>query len=96
MEVSRLEIKSERQLPAYATVTATLDPSRLGDLHHSSRQPRIVNPLSKARGRTCILMDTSGVCNPLSHNGNSPPPTFFSVKNFEKMTYHCTFEINLH
>ena len=30
------------------------DPS---DLHHSSRQPRILNPLSKARDQTRILMD---------------------------------------
>ena len=31
-------------------------------LHHSSRQHRIVNPLSEARDRTCILMDAGRVC----------------------------------
>ena len=36
MEVSRLGVESELQLPGYATVTATLDPSRVCDLHHSS------------------------------------------------------------
>ena len=34
-------------------------------------QHQILNPLSKARDRTCILMDTNGACWPLSHNGNS-------------------------
>ena len=35
MEVPKLGVKSELQLPAYTTVTATLDPSRICDLHHS-------------------------------------------------------------
>ena len=52
-------VKSELQLLAYATATATPDPSRVWDLHHSSRQCRISDPLSEARDRTCILMDTS-------------------------------------
>ena len=55
MEVPRLGFKSE--LPAYATATATPDPSRVCDLHHSLRQHGIHNPLSEARDQTCILMD---------------------------------------
>uniref|UniRef100_A0A8D0YBB2 Toll interacting protein n=1 Tax=Sus scrofa TaxID=9823 RepID=A0A8D0YBB2_PIG len=35
--------------------------SHLCDLHHSSQQPWVLNPLSKARGRTCVLMDASWV-----------------------------------
>ena len=42
------------------------------NLHHSSQQHQILNPLSKATDQTCILMDTSQVLNLLSHNGNSP------------------------
>ena len=38
---------------------------------HSSRQCWILNPLSEARDRTHILMDTSGVCNWLNHNRNA-------------------------
>ena len=38
------------------------DPSRVCDLHHSSWQHWILNPLSKASGRTHILMDPSQVC----------------------------------
>jgi len=31
-------------------------------LHHSSQQYQILNPLSEARDRTCILMDASQIC----------------------------------
>ena len=37
------------------------DPSRVCILHHSSQQHQILNPLSKARGQTHVLMDTSQV-----------------------------------
>ena len=56
MDVPSLSVKSEPQLPAYTTARATLDPSRVCDLHHSSWQRQILNPLSRARDRTCILM----------------------------------------
>ena len=59
MEVSRLEDEMELQLPAYAT--AAQDPSLACDLHHSSRQRGILNPLSKARGRTHNLMVLSRI-----------------------------------
>ena len=35
----RQGFKSKPQLPAYTTATATLAPSRVCDLHHSSWQP---------------------------------------------------------
>ena len=52
MEVPRLGFKLELQLPAYARATAMPDPSRVCDLHHSSQQCRILNPLSEARDGT--------------------------------------------
>ena len=55
---------------AYTTAIATPDLSRVCDLHHSSRQLRILNPLSEAI-RTCVLMDTSQTLFPLSHDRNS-------------------------
>ena len=61
MEVARLAAELELQLPAYTTATATRDPSRVCDLHRSSWQRRILNPLSKARDRACVLMDASQV-----------------------------------
>ena len=58
----RLGAEWELQLPAYTTATATQDLSLVFDLHHSSRQCRILNPLSEATDRTHNLMDTSRVC----------------------------------
>ena len=71
MEVPRLGVKSELQLLTSATATAKPVPSHIFDLYHSSRQPQILNPLSEPRDRSHILMDTSQVLNPLSHNRNS-------------------------
>ena len=71
MEVPNLGVQSELQLPATATATTTLDLSSVCNLHHSSWQCQILNPLSEARDRTCILMETSWVLNPLSHHRNS-------------------------
>ena len=56
MEVPRLGVQLELQLLAYTTATATSDPSRVWDPHHSPRQCQILNLLSKARNRTRNLM----------------------------------------
>ena len=69
MEVPRLGVELELQLPAYISATVTWDTSHICDIHCSSWQHWILNPLSEARDQ--ILMDTSLVCNPLSCNGNS-------------------------
>ena len=45
MEFPRLGVWSELQLLAYATATAMWDPSCICDLHHSSWQCQILNPL---------------------------------------------------
>ena len=45
-----------------ATATATWAPSCVCDLHHSSWQCRILNPLGEDRDRTCVLTDTSQIC----------------------------------
>ena len=76
MEVLRLGVKSELQLPAYTTATATWDLSPVCNLHNSSWQHQILNPLIEARDRTSILMDTSWVRYPPSHKGNSYIHTF--------------------
>ena len=51
MEVPRLRDESELYSPAYTTATAMPDLSRI-----CSRQCWILNPLSKARDKTCNLM----------------------------------------
>ena len=71
MKVPRLGAETELQLPAYTTATAMRDLNQFCNLHHSSWQCWLLNPLSEARDRTSIFMDTSQVCNPLSHNRNS-------------------------
>ena len=61
MEVPRLGAELELQLLAYVTATATWDPSHVCHLHWSSWQCQTLNPLSRARDWTHILMDTSQV-----------------------------------
>ena len=60
-EVPRLRVKSELQLLAYTTNTATQDLSCICDLHHSSQQRRILNPRSEARDGTGNLMVLSRI-----------------------------------
>ena len=72
MKVPRLGVESELQLPACSTATATWDLRYVCDLHCSSWQRQILNPLSEAGDGTGILMDTDQIHNLLSHNRNSP------------------------
>ena len=59
MEVPRLGVQWELQLQA--TATAMLDPSCVFNLHHSSQQHWILNPLREARDQTCNLMVPSWI-----------------------------------
>ena len=73
MDLPRLGVESELQLPAYTTAAATETPdqSRVCDLPHSSRQHQILNPQSQAWDWTGVLMD-AGHLFPLRHDWNSP------------------------
>ena len=62
MEVPRLGVKLELQLPAYTTAKAMRDLSHICDLHHSAWQCWILNPLNEARDQTCVLMDAGHIC----------------------------------
>ena len=61
MEVPRLGVELELQLPAYSTATATPDLNHIYDLQCSSQQCQMLNPLIEARDQTCIFMDTSWI-----------------------------------
>ena len=61
MEVPRLGVKSELQLPVYTRATAMPDPSRLWSTPQL-KQHRILNPLNKGRDRTHNLMVPSQIC----------------------------------
>ena len=62
VEAPRLGIELELHLLAYTTATAMPDLSHVCGLHHNSWQCQILNPVSKARDRTCVLMDASQIC----------------------------------
>ena len=59
---SQVGVELELQLLAYATATAMPEQSLVCNLHLSSWQCWILNPLSGARDQTLIFMDTSCVC----------------------------------
>ena len=61
MELPRLGVRWELQLPTYTRATAMQAPSHVCDLHHGSQQHRIPNPLSVARDGTHILVDASWI-----------------------------------
>ena len=81
MEVPRLGVQSELQLLACITATTTRDLSHVFELHHSSGQCWIPDPLSEARDRTHVLMDTIWIRFCCTTKGT--PPTYFSYKYSE-------------
>ena len=81
MEIPRVEVKSELELPAYARATATQDLSHIYNLHHSSGHGWILNPLSEARDQNHILTDTSRVHHCWAKMG-TPAETF--LKDLKK------------
>ena len=69
VEVTRVGVKSERSCSCQSTeLNRTAKLNHVYDLHHGSWQRQILNPLSEARRRTCVLVDISWVH---YHNGNS-------------------------
>ena len=65
---SRAGAESELQPPAFMTAMTTLDPSYICELHFSSWQRRILNPLDKARVEPASSQTLCQVLNPLSHD----------------------------
>ena len=56
MEVHRLGVEWELQLPSYTTATAIRDWSHVCNLHHSSAQHQIPDPLIEARDRGLVIL----------------------------------------
>ena len=84
-EVPRLGVKSELQLPGYATVIAMRDPSHVCDLHHSSQQCQILDLLSKPRDQTHNLMVSSRF-----HCATTGTPTIFLIGGLLKWWIEIT------
>ena len=59
-------------------------------LHHSSRQHRIADPLSKAGDQTGILKDTSRICFCCATTGT---PGLVNFKNTQDKTIHVACEL---
>ena len=97
MEVPELGVDLELQLLACATATAMPVPSHVCNLWGSFWQRQILNPLSKARDWTQILMDTSQVLDLLSQNRTSKDVFFclfvcfclFAISWAIPMAYGC-------
>ena len=81
MEVPRLGVELELQLPAHTTATAMWDPSLVCDLHHSSQQRQIINLLSEARDQTRHLMVPSQICFHCTTTGTPTSSFFYSFPN---------------
>ena len=94
MEVPRLGVKSELQLLAYITAIAMQDPSLVCDLHCSSWQRQILNPLRENRGSSRNLMDPSQVHQPLRHKGNSH--NFFTLIRLQSSNIIACLQILKH
>ena len=90
MEVPSLGAESELQPPAYATATATPDLSHIFNLHCSSQQHQIFNPVSKGRDRTHILTDTMS-------GSSETEPQWERLSFFLGEIFHCgkTYTRNL-
>ena len=87
MEVPRLGVKSELELLACTTATATQDLSHVWDLHHSSWQCWIPDPL--ARDQICVLMHASQICFCCTTTG-TPTLTYFKWSALLSLTC-CPF-----
>ena len=85
MKVPRPGLILEPQPPAYTTATATPDLSWVYDLHHSSRQRWILNPLSEATDWTFVHVVSSQIhfCWAMTRTPRTP---VFKQREFEK---HC-------
>ena len=77
MDVSRVGALLQLWPPAFATDTATPDPSCICSLHHSLQQCWILNPLSKARDWTSDLMVPSWIHFCCALTGTSSSLFFF-------------------
>ena len=77
-------------MPAYTTPIATPDPSCVCDLHNSSWQRRILNPLSEARDGTLDLMVPSWICFHCAVTGTSDFGFFYLCISDTQQNSYCS------
>ena len=74
-----LRVKLELQPQAHTTAIAMPDPSCICDLHHSSGQHQILNPLSEARDQTHNPIVTSQIHFRCATMGTLPNHHFLKI-----------------
>ena len=88
---------SQPRLRPTPQLTAILDLSCIRDLHHSSQQHQILNPLIEARDRTCNLMVPSWICFCCTRRGTPDsffPDLYILLPNFSHPLNYLTFYIS--
>ena len=95
VEVPRLRVEWELQLPTYAAATATSDPSRICDLHHSSRGS--LTPWAKAGMEPASSRFLVGFVNHWAMKGAPPEFTWVSLSgfSFSKACCPCLYFSNV-
>ena len=87
MEVRRLRVQLELQLPAYLTATAMQGLSSVWDLPHNSQQRQIPHPQTEARDWTHILVNTSRVHYQWATTGTLPLSIFKWIIFYFALSY---------
>ena len=90
MEVPRLEVQLELQLPAYTTAIATGDPSLIFDLYCSLQQCWILNHQARPGIKPASSWTLCWVLNLLSHNRTPPCYFFFRASS---ILYPCLYPL---
>ena len=99
MEVPSLGVKSELQLPAYITAMWTRGPNSICDLHHSSQQCQIPNPLREAMDGTHVLLYTTQIHFRCAKTGTPPFISLNIRSNLAVFYMQCCFYfcfLNIH
>ena len=91
MEVPRLGVESELQLPTYATVTATQDLSCICGLHHSSSAKLDTWPTEGGQGLNSNPHEYQSDSFLLKHNRKSTRPLLVAFYNHICQMPLCSF-----
>ena len=83
MEVPRLGVQLEQWLLSYTRATATRDWNRIFNLHQSSWQCQILNPLSEAKDWTLNLMVTDQIHFRCATKGTPSMTSYWSEARYD-------------
>ena len=87
IEIPRLRVELKLQPPAYATATATPDPSHVCELHPSSCSVRCVAHWVRPRIEPASLWIQDSIINHKGHHEGNPPVCYFYRVIFGKFYF---------